>query len=367
MNFATKKRRELTKKLAFALCSIFTIYMEISKTCNPKFDNLLRLLSSIDEPNVRLGLQLARNFATEIEEHFGYSYQDLEALFEFLMQYEAWNFVGAFWEIKRLYLANRSVKTFPQCVGLLTKLTYLHLSNNQLQTLPAEIGKLQMLEELDLSNNQLQTLPAKIGKLKKLNKLSVNNNLLETLPAEIGSLVKLRELYIENNRLKTLPENIGLLGNLTTLHASQNQLQTLPKEMEHCTEIRALDLSKNEFAYFPPQILKMQHLADLSLGYNKISALPAELSNSCGEIQYLLLERNLLKKLPAGISNLPLFHLNLSHNPLKRLPLELYIFDASEAKIYVAGTPKDMFIPKRLEDSGLLTYKEVNSKNLPYV
>lgn len=133
---------------------------------NPEFDSLLRLLSSTDEPNVRLGLQIARNYPKEIEAHFGNSLQDLEALFDFLMQYEAWNFTTAFWEIDYLYLGDEGIETLPAEIGLLRNLTYLYLHENRLQTLPTEIGSLQNLEELHIEDNPVQALPEEFCNLK---------------------------------------------------------------------------------------------------------------------------------------------------------------------------------------------------------
>ncbi len=54
---------------------------------NTEFENLLRLLSSTDEANARLGFQLARNYEMEFEAHFGCGRQEMDEFFEFLMKY----------------------------------------------------------------------------------------------------------------------------------------------------------------------------------------------------------------------------------------------------------------------------------------
>lgn len=155
---------------------------------NPEFDNLLRLLASTDEANVRLGLQLARNYTAEIEAHFGYSLQELEALFDFLMQYEAWDFSESFWEITHLRLEGKGLTCLPAMVGLLSKLTFLVLGHNELTDLPAELQNLQSLDNLQLFSNQFSTFPAVLTRLPNLQELNLASNPITVLPAEIGEL-----------------------------------------------------------------------------------------------------------------------------------------------------------------------------------
>ncbi len=49
---------------------------------SPEFENLLTLLYSTDKANRLLGLQLATNYQTEFEAHFGYSLAELSDLIE---------------------------------------------------------------------------------------------------------------------------------------------------------------------------------------------------------------------------------------------------------------------------------------------
>jgi hypothetical protein len=58
---------------------------------NPEFQNLLRLLESTEPANVQLGLQIAQNYQTEFEQHFGYSLEDYGELIGFLLKYGALN------------------------------------------------------------------------------------------------------------------------------------------------------------------------------------------------------------------------------------------------------------------------------------
>jgi Leucine-rich repeat (LRR) protein len=192
---------------------------------NPEFDNLLRLLSSTDEPNVRLGLQIARNYTTEIEAHFGYSLQDLQALFEFLVQYEAWNFATAFWEIMYLDLSNREIIEFPKIIVLLSKLIDLDLAENHIEIIPSEIGLLQKLKYLYLSHNRLQILPIEIELLQNLEMLSLEANQFRFVATKVGKLAKLRMLGLNDNPLQSLPEELCNLKN-TKIH-----IRGTPKNM----------------------------------------------------------------------------------------------------------------------------------------
>ncbi len=175
---------------------------------NPKFKNLLRLLESTDEANVRLGLQLARNYEVEVEAHFGSSRQDLEALFDFLMQYEAWNFKVAFWEVGKLDLADKEIIILPKEISFLKNLTHLELENNQLQTLPTEVGNLKSLVGLGLSGNQIQTLPTEIKNLQNLRVLDLSYNPLKSIPPFFCNLQYVKIFVLGTPLEMVIPEKL---------------------------------------------------------------------------------------------------------------------------------------------------------------
>lgn len=205
---------------------------------NTEFENLLRLLESTDEANVRVGLQIARNYTEEIEAHFGYSYQDLEALFDFLMQYKAWDFETAFWEIEHLDLRYKGFIEFPKIVVLLSKLKKINLSHNQLTTLPVEVGKLQKLRELDLGDNQLKTLPDEIGQLRSLVYMGLSRNQFQTLPPEIGLLQNLEELHLFKNPLQSLLEEFCNLKNTGIFIGGTPENMFIPEKLREMGILR---------------------------------------------------------------------------------------------------------------------------------
>jgi Leucine-rich repeat (LRR) protein len=134
------------------------------------------------------------------------------------------------YNLEKLSLNNRGLKTLPKEIGNLVNLKYLNVGNNQIRTLPKEIVQLINLETLYLHNNQIQSLPKKIGHLVNLKVLNLYANLLGTLPKEIRRLINLKELSLSANNLRSFPEEIASLVNLEILNLGNNQF-ILPKKI----------------------------------------------------------------------------------------------------------------------------------------
>ena len=112
--------------------------------------NLLRLLRSVDERSVALGLEIHKSNPTPESTILLESYQKLYAL---LFQEPI-----------------DSLKTID-----LVKLNdpILDLHHQQLDALPPEIGQLIQLQELYLGRNKLTSLPMEIGQLTQLHRLGL--------------------------------------------------------------------------------------------------------------------------------------------------------------------------------------------------
>ena len=198
---------------------------------NPEFQNLLRLLESTEPAQVQLGLQIAQNYQTEFEAHFGYTWQDYSELVEFLWRCDArdtWTFTNNISKIKELNLSRNSLEVLPKSIYLLSNLCRLDLSENKLKNLPSEIGKLQKLENLCVASNQLTQIPKTIGNLSNLKHLYLNNNQLTKLPETIANINDLILLEIADNNFTELPL---LLKNITncTIYVGKNPSNPLRK------------------------------------------------------------------------------------------------------------------------------------------
>ena len=75
------------------------------------------------------------------------------------------------------------------------------MSDNKLTELPSEISELKELRRLYVSNNQLVSFPTCIQKLNQLEELHLSDSKLTELPSEIGDLQELRKLNVSGNPL----------------------------------------------------------------------------------------------------------------------------------------------------------------------
>lgn len=137
--------------------------------------------------------------------------------------------------------------------------------------------------------------------LSELVTLALINTGFEQFPSAIKNFRKLEQLEFSGNQLSLFPAELLQLPRLKVLRYKSNQTTTLAPEMIH-TECMQLDLSDNNLAAFPAtSSVKFLRLTDLLLQNNQIEDLGAVV----GDFDSL---RNL----------------NLSKNPLRYLPKELY-------------------------------------------
>jgi leucine-rich repeat protein SHOC2 len=219
---------------------------------NSEFQNLLRLLDSTEPAQVQLGLQLARNYQSEFEEHYGYSVQEHSELVAFLLKNGAY-VTAPLNEITQLYIVDKGITELPECIIKLPKLEIIELNDNLLTTLPNNIWKLQELFLLDISFNQFKTLPETLGNLNQLRLLNATDNQIEFLPSSFDKLTSLRDLFLTNNYLQTLPPDLGNLVQMEEIRLEYNQLKTLPKELCNLTNCK-IYVRDNPNLVLPPEL-----------------------------------------------------------------------------------------------------------------
>jgi Leucine-rich repeat (LRR) protein len=115
---------------------------------------------------------------------------------------------------------------------------------------------------------------------------------------------RLEELHLNGNDLTSLA-GIGKLARLRLLDVSYNQLTSLPPDL---TKLRALDELRISCKASP-------RFKNLAAELRKLQKLPA--------LRKLFLINVGLRVFPDELCALPLTHLTLNHNDLKRLPDDL--------------------------------------------
>ncbi|TAE15378.1 MAG: leucine-rich repeat domain-containing protein [Bacteroidetes bacterium] len=222
-----------------------------------EFENLLRLLSSTEEPNVRLGFQLARNYEAEFEAHFGRSRQEMDELFEFLMEHKVWDFELPFWEVTHLDLKGKRLQTLPTIIRHLQHLISLDLGNNCFQSLPVDMDNIEFLY---IPNNEIESLPSGIHKLKKLKYLDVSHNKITKISSAIGSFMNLEYLKLSNNQLQKIPTEISNLTRLSVLDLRHNPLELLYNSLCNLQHTKINILGTPENIIIPKKLKQMEIL-----------------------------------------------------------------------------------------------------------
>ena len=78
--------------------------------------------------------------------------------------------------LRRLWLDDNKLSTFPECVLNLEGLEVLRLQNNDLKSIPPQIRVLRSLRELAADNNELVEVPDTLTELTCLAKLMLRQN-----------------------------------------------------------------------------------------------------------------------------------------------------------------------------------------------
>jgi Leucine-rich repeat (LRR) protein len=196
----------------------------------------------------------------------------------------------------------------------LIRIEQLDLRHICITTVPPELNRLSGLRMLDLGYNQLsEVLDFNLPNLRRLN---LSYNQLKEIP-NFAHLQNLIMLGIDHNRLEKVSD-FSHLQNLETLELCNNRLIEvsdfkLPK-------LRILMLDHNLLRKIP-NFVNLQSLIVLALRHNQLSEVPnfTHLQN----VTQLCLDGNLLDKVP-NFTELPnLRALILQGNPLMSIPDEI--------------------------------------------
>ncbi|KAK9459975.1 uncharacterized protein V1516DRAFT_627679 [Lipomyces oligophaga] len=265
----------------------------------------------------------------------------------------------------------------------LTPLRELTASKNSLEVLDDRFAdQFDSLINIDLQYNNLRKLPVNLKKLENLTMLNLSNNKLPTecFKALCG-LIGLVNLDLHNNHLDgEIPEYFAGMTSLQSVDLSKNDISSINEAaFSGLISLKKIDLSSNRLKSFPFMSVERLPVQEINLSYNKISGslistarisrfsdlqilranhnrievvsefaiiLPVLevldlYSNSIASLGMLLictpslttllLGRNIMPKLPEGVTGLAnLKTLDMTHNQLTELDSELGLIDSLE-------------------------------------
>ncbi|CAI7887520.1 unnamed protein product [Closterium sp. NIES-53] len=194
-------------------------------------------------------------------------------------------------------------------------LRHVDLAHNRLWgSLPRSLARMRKRESLDVSFNRLSsTIPKSFSRIGSLQSLDLSfNRLSSTIPKFLSRITSLRSLDLSFNRFSgKLPAGLTAQRSMVSLRMAGNHFKgVIPARLSRMTQLKVMDLSRNQLRKrIPAAILKMQSLEDLLSGL-----LPTMLQN-LGNLTHLNVAWNGLDgTVPTTLNNLPLRHLDLSHN-----------------------------------------------------
>ena len=257
----------------------------------------------------------------------GYAKDDIAALKEIdltgarLTQIPAWVYKANNLEV--LLLDNNQITELPNELKGLKKLKRIYWRNNALGSQKVKIPKLDSVEKIDLAGNQLSKLP-KVKRLKNLEELVLEKNSFEKLPTWKGRRLKnLKELDISSNPIVLHKKWYGLLDHIEILKVNNCRLDSIHPSFYKIGGLKELQLQKNDLKRIPEGISDLINLTKLSFYQNNLLRLPDDLFE-LEKLEVIDLYYNNLEKIPSDISKLKeLKILYLSFNQLYDLPASI--------------------------------------------
>ncbi|XP_060524010.1 chaoptin isoform X2 [Cylas formicarius] len=218
--------------------------------------------------------------------------------------------------LRSIDMADNSISTIENnaFVDIGHSLEYLSLSHalsSSISSVPVEALKvLTNLEHLDLSNNHLRTVQeTSFHFLGKLRSLELQDNVIEVIPKgtfQSDYHANLEEIYLSFNNLKTISQHTFVhLPQLEQLHLDDNRIDKLERR----------------------SFMNLEHLKRLNLKGNKLSTVSYETFQNLPELEDLDMAYNSLINFDFSmfdqVGTLAMFHVNVSHNSLKELTLNM--------------------------------------------
>lgn len=252
--------------------------------------------------------------------------------------------------------------------------TEVHFVNSTIPYIPTGLQRhMDRFEVFNLTRVNLQFIDfGDLDMAQNLKQLFLHDNYLDALNDNVFREVKLLELLdVSNNQIRTIQEDAFKgLTNLKSLLLQNNRITVITQQLKHLPNLHVLNLDYNAISSIAPNaVAGMQKLQDIQLRGNQIESLQISLcngehlffdlfNNSANEVQFiwenscpplnnsltvaapynhierLIVDKNIhLLSVDLRYNNLSdikyltnfknLSHLNLSHNSIADLPMNL--------------------------------------------
>ena len=174
--------------------------------------------------------------------------------------------------------------------------------------------------ELNLSKRGLTRVPEAVSLLTEVEVLDLSDNAITNIPESLSKLTNLKALNVNRCSLKNAT-NLSQLTTLEKLSLSCNGNLHEPQEsIVHLKRLKELDLSHCGVTEMNAALTELTSLEQLNLSGNPIKRLPQGFS-SLIHLKRLVLPNCGLTEIGTVITQLSsLEDLNLSYNPIERLP-----------------------------------------------
>jgi hypothetical protein len=161
----------------------------------------------------------------------------------------------------------------------------LWLSGNLIDVLPVDCNVF-LLDFDPISGLRKQIYTKGFGGLHSLEELWLDNNRLRSITPEISDCQSLRYLNLRRNLLVDIPSELGAVKSLEFLVLTHNLVRTVPDSLFKLPSLHTLDLDCNRIEHISEFVLFATALTDLNLSHNPLRCLPVELS-LCKDLVHL--------------------------------------------------------------------------------
>ena len=133
---------------------------------------------------------------------------------------------------------------------------------------------------------------------------------------------QIRSLNLSSNLFLRIPGAMSALKSLQYLDLSNNSLRDLPISMRECILLTTLKLGSNKFSHFPEVILKM-NLVEIEIDHNFLKDLPLEIE-ALQSLTVFICCNNVLTALPPTFSHLRnIKQFDFRNNAISYISLEI--------------------------------------------
>lgn len=171
---------------------------------------------------------------------------------------------------------------------------------------------------------QILTMPSWHPRLHLLTSVNLARCGLREVPAAIGLCTRMQKLDLFGNPLAGLPDELAKCTSLDTLFVAGGAMREMPRVLGRMDSITRLGLKDNGIEVVPADAIP-RNVVHLILTHNSIRRLPLEAFGRLTRVRKLMLANNQLTDLPAaGVAQLVSLELaRLSNNRLTSVPREL--------------------------------------------